>query len=306
MASSTPGFEAQDALFDRPHEHVPDHLARATFRMDFPPSYVLVGLYRFCTDKLLYIPAWDKCRHAARRGAIVGAVWFALTFNIQRKFIEFFLSNSSSVTGLSHDTMFGYRVPFNVHTYAALVFLGRQVTFLLKFFLSRNINIARERAFAQTVTSRGKGPEFWQPYVEEWDAPPTPEKKEGAAKFVGSRMGRMALRWAVTTALLPFDLYPFVGMVVSAAFKALGTAEYLHKPYFAAKKMTPSQIAVFVAERKWDYRTFGFTAALLEGIPIVGIGFSISNRVGAAMWAFDLEKHQHYVAEQKRKGGKSQ
>ena len=30
---------------------------------------------------------------------------------------------------------------------------------------------------------------------------------------------------------------------------------------------------------------FGFTAALLESIPIFGIAFTVSNRVGAAMWA---------------------
>jgi hypothetical protein len=33
---------------------------------------------------------------------------------------------------------------------------------------------------------------------------------------------------------------------------------------------------------------FGFTAALLEGLPIVGLIFTISNRVGAAMWAHGL------------------
>jgi len=46
-------------------------------------------------------------------------------------------------------------------------------------------------------------------------------------------------------------------------------------------------------ERKWDYRAFGFTAALVESIPLAGLIFSISNRIGAAMWAHDLEKRQH-------------
>jgi muconolactone delta-isomerase len=34
------------------------------------------------------------------------------------------------------------------------------------------MRIARQHAWAQTVASRGKGPEFWQPYVEEWAHPP--------------------------------------------------------------------------------------------------------------------------------------
>jgi hypothetical protein len=41
---------------------------------------------------------------------------------------------------------------------------------------------------------------------------------------------------------------------------------------------------------------FGFAASLLESIPILGLGFSVSNRIGAAMWAFDLEKRQHRFA----------
>jgi len=100
--------------------------------------------------------------------------------------------------------------------------------------------------------------------------------------------------------------------------------------------MTPTEVAVFMEERKWDYRSmyslpprftpntayavFGFAASLLESIPIVGLVFTISNRIGAAMWAFgerflepgsslvlirdytDLEKRQHHVAVQRREG----
>lgn len=70
------GAEAQNALFDNPSaKNVPPGLTRATFRLEFPPSYILVGVYRLFTDKNLYKPAWDKCRHAARRGAIFGAIW---------------------------------------------------------------------------------------------------------------------------------------------------------------------------------------------------------------------------------------
>lgn len=56
--------------------------------------------------------------------------------------------------------------------------------------------------------------------------------------------------------------------------------------YFHAKKMAKPQIGVFIEERKWDYRAFGFAAALLEGIPVLGLFFSVSNRIGGAMWAF--------------------
>ncbi|TFY73020.1 hypothetical protein EWM64_g10992, partial [Hericium alpestre] len=100
--------------------------------------------------------------------------------------------------------------------------------------------------------------------------------------------------------LLPLHVVPFMGLIVSAWFRAYDTARYLHRPYFEAKKMTREQIAVFVAEHKWDYRLFGFAAALLESIPLLGLIFSVSNRIGAAMWAHDLEKRQHFVAEQRQ------
>jgi hypothetical protein len=76
--------------------------------------------------------------------------------------------------------------------------------------------------------------------------------------------------------------------------------------------MTPHEVAVFIEERKWDYRckllllfipsilsvtdvfilVFGFAAALLEDIPIIGLMFTISNRVGAAMWAHGTSSSQ--------------
>jgi hypothetical protein len=59
--------------------------------------------------------------------------------------------------------------------------------------------------------------------------------------------------------------------------------------------MTPVQVATFMEEHKWQYRSFGFAAALLESIPFIpfiSLFFSVSNRIGACMWAFDLEKRQ--------------
>ncbi|KAJ6631553.1 hypothetical protein B0H10DRAFT_1772935 [Mycena sp. CBHHK59/15] len=305
MSANSSGPEAQDALFIRePAYEVPSSLVRATSRLQFPPSYVIVGVYRLFTDKHLFVPAWQKCKHGAQRGAVVGLVWTFLTFGIQKKFVEIFLANSPRVTGLSNDTMFGYKIPFNVHTYAAVLLLGSQITYILRFFLSRNIHIARERAWEQTVASRGKGPDFWRPYVEEWSTPPHVVLDTWTNRFQKRWLGGVGLMIIKRVLLLPFNFYPIVGVILAAWFKGLGTAHNLHKQYFAAKKMTDPEIAVFMEERKWDYRTFGFTAALLEGLPIVGLIFTISNRVGAAMWAHDLEKRQHFVAASQSHGTK--
>jgi len=267
----------------------------ASFRLDFSPSYILVGVYRLSTDPSLRVPVWQKCKHGFLRGLLVGFAWAFFTFGIQKSFILLFLSKSTRVIGLSDHAFFGYPVPFGLTTLAALLAVGEQMNIILNFFLRRNIAIAKQRVWDQTVASRGKGPSFWKPYVEEWDRPPV-ITKPGWNTFLGGSAARFVIRRIL---LYPIQIYPFVGIFVSAYLKALGTGTYLHESYFKAKGMTELEIATFVEERKWHYRVFGFCAALLEGLPICGVFFSVSNRIGAAMWAHDLEKRQHIVAQQK-------
>ena len=63
------------------------------------------------------------------------------------------------------------------------------------FSLSRNIRIARERVYEQTALSRGKGPAFWGPYVEEWAHPPRP-RTSPLTRFAGSAFGRIVIKRA--------------------------------------------------------------------------------------------------------------
>lgn len=92
--------------------------------------------------------------------------------------------------------------------------------------------------------------------------------------------------------LLPVDFVPFFGMVLGAALRSLTYGRLLHKGFFEAKRMSPFQIELWITERQTAYRSFGFTAALMERIPLLGLIFSVSNQIGAAMWAHDLEKRQ--------------
>lgn len=79
------GPEAQNALFEPdlsqpiPHnnklENVPPSLQRANLRLHFTPTYAIVGVYRLFTDEKLYVPAWEKCKHATVRGVVVGVLW---------------------------------------------------------------------------------------------------------------------------------------------------------------------------------------------------------------------------------------
>lgn len=70
---------------------------------------------------------------------------------------------------------------------------------ILKFFLSRNLRIARERAYEQTIISRGKRSDFWGPYVEEWEHLPHVKKSDGLEHFLGSSFGRAAVNGLFVT-----------------------------------------------------------------------------------------------------------
>lgn len=70
-----------------PHTRTDEEAARSKQlreeRLNFPPLYVVVGVYRLCTDKNLYVPAWQKCKHGALRGAAVGAGWVSCLWRIR-------------------------------------------------------------------------------------------------------------------------------------------------------------------------------------------------------------------------------
>lgn len=48
-----------------------------------------------------------------------------------------------------------------------------QLSYILNYFIKRNLRLARSRAYDLTVKSRGKPDSFWsKSYVEEWEQPP--------------------------------------------------------------------------------------------------------------------------------------
>ncbi|KAG8923327.1 hypothetical protein FRC01_012888 [Tulasnella sp. 417] len=266
--------------------------------LKFTPAYCIVGIYRLITDGNVRRPVWDKCKHGVVRGAAVAGVWTFFTYGIQHAFVKYWLLKTPRFSTMTEYTLYGYTIP--LATYATFIFMSSQITGIIKFFLSKNLVIAKTRAWDQVVASRGKGPDFWGPYVEEWERPP--KVQIGGfewEKWVGGWIGRYIIRNAI---VVPLNLFvPFAGIPISAAVRSISTARYLHSPYFLTKKMTPLEIATYMEERKVAYYLFGFTAALLEMIPIAGLVFSISNRVGASMWAFDLEKRQHMFARGEKK-----
>lgn len=57
---------------------------------------------------------------------------------------------------------------------------------------------------------------------------------------------------AASVFLLPLDFVPFLGLLVSSAIRSLSMGRTLHAPLFAAKRMTPHQVELWITERQFQ------------------------------------------------------
>ncbi|KAJ3155422.1 hypothetical protein HDU86_004324 [Geranomyces michiganensis] len=85
---------------------------------------------------------------------------------------------------------------------------------------------------------------------------------------------------------------PVLGPLMYGWLEGERTGIASHVQYFQLKNMKPDERAQWVLARRDQYAQFGFTAAMLEAIPVVGSLTSYTNAVGAALWAADLEQRQ--------------
>lgn len=95
------------------------------------------------------------------------------------------------------------------------------------------------------------------------------------------------LQYLVT---LPLNFIPVVGNIVFLIINGSKSATGLHSRYFQLKGLDAEQAKRFVDDRRGAYTGFGVFSLALTLIPIVNIFFVISNTIGAALWAVDLEK----------------
>ncbi|KAI0291031.1 hypothetical protein B0F90DRAFT_1781208 [Multifurca ochricompacta] len=94
--------------------------------------------------------------------------------------------------------------------------------------------------------------------------------------------------------LIPLSVVPVGGLFVAAAFKALDTARYLHKPIPSPFSLVIRPFSsLFHRSRlltsSWNTSgTTVFSSLLLRfDASLVGLVFSVSNQIGAVMWAHE-------------------
>lgn len=89
---------------------------------------------------------------------------------------------------------------------------------------------------------------------------------------------------------LPLNLIPGVGTAIFITLQGKKNGPVAHARYFQLKAMDKTDKEKFVEQRRGAYTSFGIVATLLEMLPVVGLGFTFTNVVGAALWAAKLEK----------------
>ena len=89
---------------------------------------------------------------------------------------------------------------------------------------------------------------------------------------------------------LPLNLIPVVGPLLFILLQARKFGPAAHARYFQLRGFSKRQREEWVQGRVAEYTGFGIPAMLLEMIPFVGIFFTFTNVVGAALWAADIEK----------------
>ncbi|GAA6013052.1 hypothetical protein JCM11491_000953 [Sporobolomyces phaffii] len=263
--------------------------------LPFPPLYCAVGAYRLCTDRNLYHPIWIRSRQTLKRATLLSIPLILLSLPLTRLYVVYILSRSPLSPKNIHDAQFLGVSPVKYTTWTLV--LG-QVTYFLEWMLKRELKKSRTEVYERTVHSRGKPVEFWGPYVEEWRVPPYERaRRNGERQSFYMKLASPLFRMLVLRVLLtPLSFVPGLALCVMSSIRSLTLARQLHEPYFRAKKMKPLEVDLWMVERQKEYRLFGFTSALIERVPLFGLVFSISNRIGASMYAHDLEKRQHEFA----------
>ncbi|KAF1947217.1 hypothetical protein EJ02DRAFT_417810 [Clathrospora elynae] len=89
---------------------------------------------------------------------------------------------------------------------------------------------------------------------------------------------------------LPLNFIPVFGTVLFVFLQGRRFGPTAHARYFQLKQMKKQQKEEFIEKHKAAYTSFGVPAVLLELVPVLGILFSFTNTVGAALWAADMEE----------------
>ncbi|KAA1122297.1 hypothetical protein PGTUg99_036375 [Puccinia graminis f. sp. tritici] len=266
----------------------------------FPTSYLTVGIYRLGTDPKINRAIVQEFSTIVKRLVILSIVYCALSYPVTKVWVKYFLLSKRAKPADQDEVAETVGViggMFSLLNFTTISLVLSQLSSIIEFFLLRKLKKTRAKVYQFTIESRAKSEQFWIPYVEEWDHPPLEKAQRRISKWKWYKTitGPIFRLLVLKVILLPLNFVPFLNTIVGSFLVSLTLSERLLEPYFKTKKMSELEQALFMVERENSLRWLGFFAAVLERIPILGILFSFSNRIAFAMFAHDLEKHQHAV-----------
>ncbi|KAH8093200.1 hypothetical protein BXZ70DRAFT_897501 [Cristinia sonorae] len=177
----------------------------------------------------------------------------------------------------------------------ALLLLGAESIFLMTFFArALFLEPALTQVFDTTLLAKGQ----------------TELVKTGKTKFAAGGGGkREAIEGAVVRPFqalsangvikylvsLPLNFVPVIGTVAFLFLNGQRGGPGWHTRYFQLKGWDKQQRLRFIASRRAEYTAFGMATLFFTFIPVVGLVFSFTNTVGAALWAAEMEAKANII-----------
>ncbi|TBU34150.1 hypothetical protein BD311DRAFT_711145 [Dichomitus squalens] len=174
----------------------------------------------------------------------------------------------------------------------ALVLVGAESVILISLFArALFLEPALTRVFDATLASQGQ--------TQLVQAAKTRDASS-TARNVGSQLVKPLqalssdglIRYALS---LPLNFIPVAGTVLFLLYNGHKAGPGWHSRYFDLKGLSKSERAAFVESRRAAYTAFGMMTLLLNFVPLVGLLFSFTNTVGAALWAAELEAKANII-----------
>ncbi|KAH9823489.1 hypothetical protein DFH28DRAFT_922363 [Melampsora americana] len=258
--------------------------------LSFPPIYLFIGIYRLTTDSKLWYPIWKDCKSSIKFTIFLSIGTSIISYPIITIWVKFFMKTSNLIT-YTEEASF---LKLSVKNLAVFSILITQISWLIEWSLKRKLSKSRKFVYQLTLESRDKPKSFWGNYIEEWEIAPVEkaQKRLSKLKWYNTLSGPVVRFFVLKVLLIPLHFVPFLNTIIISFLSSLTLSERLLEPYFKSKQMTELQISIFITERERELRLLGFFSSLLQRTPLLGIIFSISNRIGIAMYAHDLEKRQ--------------
>ncbi|CAL1714142.1 unnamed protein product [Somion occarium] len=175
----------------------------------------------------------------------------------------------------------------------ALLLIGAESVFFITFFArALFLEPALSQVFDATLVSRGQSG-LVRDGKTKYASSGKKEGIEGALVRPFQALSRDGfVKYLVT---LPLNFVPVIGTVAFLFLNGYRGGPGWHARYFQLKGWDVNQRKRFIQKKRAEYTAFGMMTLLFTFIPLIGLVFSFTNTVGAALWAAEMEAQENLI-----------